>query len=72
MSESELLPHKRCWEAFEAALRAARLVGAPDVEVTLWASASALTRFAANRIHQNGLNTGAHRAAHGPCDDEPA
>ncbi|MCL6551833.1 MAG: TldD/PmbA family protein [Firmicutes bacterium] len=53
MSESELLPHKRCWEAFEAALRAARLVGAPDVEVTLWASASALTRFAANRIHQN-------------------
>jgi predicted Zn-dependent protease len=53
MSESELLPKKRCWEIFEATLRAARLAGAPDVEVTLQASASALTRFANNRIHQN-------------------
>lgn len=53
MSESELLPQKRCREVFEAALRAARPAGVPDVEVTLWASASALTRFAANRIHQN-------------------
>jgi PmbA protein len=50
MRESELLPRARCREIFEQAARAA---GAGEIEILTGASASALTRFANNGIHQN-------------------
>ncbi|MBM3745824.1 MAG: TldD/PmbA family protein [Acidobacteria bacterium] len=53
MPESELLTRAECRRVFEAAQRAARTLGVRDVEVTLGATASALTRFANNAIHQN-------------------
>ena len=53
MAESELLTRTDCQAIFARALRAARALGADDVEVTLGASDSALTRFANNAIHQN-------------------
>ncbi|MGC9969095.1 MAG: TldD/PmbA family protein [Bryobacteraceae bacterium] len=53
MAESELLTRVDCQEIFDRALRAARALGADDVEVTLGAADSALTRFANSAIHQN-------------------
>ncbi len=53
MDESELLTRSECHEVFDRVLRAARALGAEDVEVTLGATESALTRFAENAIHQN-------------------
>lgn len=53
MAESELLTRADCQEIFDRTLRAARALGADDVEVTLGAADSALTRFANNAIHQN-------------------
>ena len=53
MDESELLTRSECQEIFDRVLRAARALGAEDVEATLGATESALTRFAENAIHQN-------------------
>jgi predicted Zn-dependent protease len=53
MDESELLTRSECREIFDRVLGAARALGAEDVEVTLGATESALTRFAENAIHQN-------------------
>jgi PmbA protein len=53
MAESELLTRARCREIFDCAERAARAAGAGEIEILLGASASALTRFANNAIHQN-------------------
>jgi PmbA protein len=53
MGESELLRRAQCQEIFEQVEAAARAAGADEVEVTLGAHASALTRFANNAIHQN-------------------
>ena len=51
--ESELLTQERCHAVFEHVLAAARARGVQDVEVTLAAERFALTRFAANAVHQN-------------------
>ncbi|MGA2325582.1 MAG: TldD/PmbA family protein [Bryobacteraceae bacterium] len=53
MAESELLTRAACQEIFDRALGAARRLGDDDVEVTLGAADTALTRFANNAIHQN-------------------
>jgi predicted Zn-dependent protease len=53
MAENELPARADCRRTFETALRAAEKLGVREVEVTLGATASALTRFANNRIHQN-------------------
>jgi PmbA protein len=53
MTESELLPRKKCQELFLAVEQAARRAGITDVEVTLASTADSLTRFANNEIHQN-------------------
>jgi PmbA protein len=53
MSESELLTQDQCRNIFERVLHAAKAAGAEDVELMLGATASALTRFANNAIHQN-------------------
>jgi PmbA protein len=52
MAESGLLTRERCREIFERAARTARADGA-EVEIMLGVTASALTRFANNAIHQN-------------------
>ena len=53
MAESELLTRSECRAVFERVEREARALGVRDIEVTLGASDSALTRFANNQIHQN-------------------
>ena len=53
MPESELLTRDQCRVIFERVLDAAKAAGADEVELTLDATASALTRFANNAIHQN-------------------
>jgi PmbA protein len=53
MRESELLTRSECAALLERAQAAARSFGVRDIEVTLGASDSALTRFANNAIHQN-------------------
>jgi PmbA protein len=53
MRESELLTRSECAAILERAQAAARSFGVQDIEVTLGASDSALTRFANNAIHQN-------------------
>ena len=53
MHESELLTRARCREIFAAVERAARTLGAPDVEILIGAASSTLTRFANSAIHQN-------------------
>ncbi|HYP04839.1 MAG TPA: TldD/PmbA family protein [Bryobacteraceae bacterium] len=53
MSESELLPRKKCQEVFLAVEQAARRAGVQDVEIILTSSTDSLTRFANNEIHQN-------------------
>jgi predicted Zn-dependent protease len=53
MTESSLLPRKRCDELTFAVQQAAARMGVPDVEVLLTSSAESLTRFANNEIHQN-------------------
>jgi PmbA protein len=53
MSESDLLPRKKCQELFFAVEQAARRAGVADVEVILGSTSDALTRFANNEIHQN-------------------
>jgi PmbA protein len=53
VTESPLLPRKRCQELFQAAEQAAARAGVRDIEVTFGASDEALTRFANNQIHQN-------------------
>ena len=53
MRETELLTRAECRRIFEAALGAAGKLGVREVEVTVGATASALTRFANNAIHQN-------------------
>ena len=53
MSESELLPRKRCEEIMMAVEAAAFRHGVPDAEIILSASDESLTRFANNAIGQN-------------------
>lgn len=53
MTESELLPRKKCQELFLAVEQAARRVGVTDFEITFSSTADSLTRFANNEIHQN-------------------
>jgi predicted Zn-dependent protease len=53
MPESELLTRADCRRLLETALRAAARLGVSDVELNLGVTASALTRFANNTIHQN-------------------
>jgi predicted Zn-dependent protease len=53
MTESELLPRKKCQELFLAVEQAARRASVTDVEITLASTADSLTRFANNEIHQN-------------------
>src|SRR5919106_4476748 len=53
MSESELLPRKRCEEIMMAVQAAAFRHGVPDVEILLSASNDSLTRFANNAIGQS-------------------
>lgn len=49
----ELLSHRRLDEVFQEIVSAARAAGVGEVEALISAHASALTRFANNRIHQN-------------------
>jgi predicted Zn-dependent protease len=53
MSESDLLPRKRCEEILLAVQAAAYRHGIHDVEILLTSSNEALTRFANNAIGQN-------------------
>src|SRR3954451_3096392 len=53
MTESELLPRKKCQELFLAVEQAARRAGITDFEISLGSTADSLTRFANNEIHQN-------------------
>src|SRR5687767_12342378 len=53
MTESELLPRKRCEEIMLAVQAAAFRHGVNDVEISLAASNDSLTRFANNAIGQN-------------------
>ncbi len=53
MGDTELLSERECRETFDRVMRAAKAAGAPDVELTLGATRSGLTRFANNAIHQN-------------------
>jgi len=53
MPESELLTRTDARRIFEGALRTAEKLGVHEVEATLSVTASALTRFANNAIHQN-------------------
>jgi predicted Zn-dependent protease len=52
-ADPALLPRARCHDIFSEVSDAACALGVRDVEVILSASASALTRFANNAIHQN-------------------
>lgn len=49
----ELFSRQRCQQVFDEVMRAARSAGVTEVEALMGAKASALTRFANNRIHQN-------------------
>jgi PmbA protein len=49
----EIIPRSRCEEMLGMASRAAAEAGVRDVEVSIHAEVSALTRFANNTIHQN-------------------
>jgi PmbA protein len=53
MTDCELLTRAECQALFEHTQTLARELGTEDVEVTLEAHESALTRFANNTIHQN-------------------
>ncbi|MGA2436588.1 MAG: TldD/PmbA family protein, partial [Bryobacteraceae bacterium] len=53
MAESELLTRTECQELFERVLKAARALGASEVEAIFGATSGGLTRFANNAIHQN-------------------
>src|ERR1041385_7240161 len=55
---SELLSRERCEVLFDVLTGAARALGIDDLEATLAASSSALTRFANNAIHQNVAERG--------------
>ncbi len=55
---SNLLSEKQCREIFESVQRAARRLGALDVEAHLGWNSEALTRFANNTIHQNVAEQG--------------
>jgi predicted Zn-dependent protease len=58
MSQSDLLSQELCHDLFEHVLRVVRTRGIDDVEVTIRAHSSALTRFANNSIHQNMADAG--------------
>ena len=58
--ESEILTRRRCEEIFGAVTDAARSLGVDDVEALIGGTASALTRFANNTIHQNVAERGAY------------
>lgn len=51
--DTELLSRRRLDEVFQEITSAARAAGVGEVEALIAANASALTRFANNRIHQN-------------------
>jgi predicted Zn-dependent protease len=53
MNDSELLSQEDCRRLFDIAWTAARPLGAEELEVSIAAGASSLTRFANNTIHQN-------------------
>ncbi len=53
MRESELLTQQECRGIFDQVMGFARSAGVEDIEVTLSATAAALTRFANNAIHQS-------------------
>ena len=53
LREPDLLPRARCQAIFDQVASAARALGIRDVEASLAAGNSALTRFANNAIHQN-------------------
>ncbi len=53
MTDSELLSREDCRRLFDIARSAARSAGARELEILTGATASALTRFASNTIHQN-------------------
>src|SRR5277367_4373834 len=53
MNESGLLSRARCEEIFGIVRDAGRAEGVRDMEATIGAGVSALTRFANNAIHQN-------------------
>ena len=53
MRESELLTRADCQKVFGAVFEYTQAMGVDDLEVSLEATATALTRFANNTIHQN-------------------
>jgi len=59
-SGGELLPPAEVRRIMENILRLAKSVGAPQTEVHLDETASALTRFANNAVHQNVAEHGVH------------
>jgi PmbA protein len=72
MVESELLTRAGCQRIFETALRAAERLGVRDLEVTVGATASALTRFANNTIHQNVAERRGHLSVRVVLDQRTA
>jgi PmbA protein len=71
-SESALLPRARCEDIFGQALDAARRLGVQDVETSLAAGSSALTRFANNVIHQNVAERTSHLSVRVQMDGRTA
>lgn len=72
MLESELLTRADCRRIFEAALAAAEKLGIRDVELTVGVTASALTRFANNTIHQNVAERRGHASVRVVADHRTA
>ena len=69
MNESELLTRAHCKEIFALVQQAARAQGIADIEATIGAGASALTRFSNNAIHQNVAELGGYISVRAPPAD---
>ena len=67
-----LIEPARCQAIFEQVVDAARAVGIADAEAILAASASALTRFANNAIHQNVAERSGHLSVRVQIDGRTA
>jgi PmbA protein len=72
MNESELLTRARCEEIFERVREAARAQGVGEVEATVGAGTSALTRFSNNEIHQNVAERGGYISVRALIDGRTA
>jgi predicted Zn-dependent protease len=72
MNDSELMSREECRRLFDMAWSAARPLGAAELEVSLGAGASSLTRFANNTIHQNVAERRRHLSVRALLDHRTA